>query len=99
MSNRVTIKDLEAIVKRINIITNSPLESYTAIENKDGTRKLQSNIGNYHLSWAYGGVCLHRMHNDAGGVTTPLNSGHVSKKELQKLLFAYIAGLVKYDKN
>lgn len=89
MSARITDKDLEAVVARINRITNSPLAPYSKGEN--GHNK--ANIGNYHLSYAYGGVSLHRMNNEAGGVTTPINSGHVTKRELYNLMQAYINGL------
>lgn len=85
----ITKKDLEAVVNRINLITNSPLESYT--KTKDG--KFKANIGNYHLSGAYGGWCLHRMQNVGGGISTPINSGYVSKRELYSLMQAYINGL------
>jgi len=88
MSDRVTMKDLEAIVKRINVITGSPVESYT----KTGD-KFKANAGNYHLSGAYGGWCLCRMYNDGGCVTCPINSGYVSKRELRNLMFAFIDGL------
>jgi len=84
MTNRVTEKQLQAIVDRINRITGSPLEPYA-----NG----KAQIGNYHLSHAYGGVCLHRMHNDGGGVSSPLSVGHVTKRELANLMHAYICGL------
>lgn len=84
MTNRVTEKQLQAIVDRINRITGSPLEPYA-----NG----KAQIGNYHLSHAYGGVCLHRMHNDGGGVSSPLSVGHVTKRELANLMYAYICGL------
>lgn len=86
---RITQKDLEAVVKRINLITNSPLESYV----KDANGKFKAQVGNYHLSGAYGGVSLHRMDNESGGVTTPLNCGYVTKKELYNLMQAFINGL------
>jgi hypothetical protein len=92
VSRRVLKQDLENIVNRINIITKSPLTSYT----KSGT-KYTANIGNYHLDGAYGGWALHRMHNESGSVQDILRCGYVSKSELQKLLFAYIAGLENYN--
>jgi hypothetical protein len=82
--NRVTEKDLQAIVDRINRITGSPSAPYI-----DG----KAQIGNYHLSHAYGGVALHRMYNDAGGVTSPLSTGHIPKRELAGLMYAFINGL------
>jgi hypothetical protein len=94
---RITQKDLEGAVRRINIITHSPLESYS--KSKDG--KYVAKIGNYHLSYAYGGVTLHRMNNSSGGVTDPLRVGYVSKKELYTALHSFIAGLesVELPKN
>lgn len=86
---RVTQKDLEAIVKRINLITNSPETSYT----KDASGKYTANIGNYHLDGAYGGYALHRMVSEGGAIEDVLSVGHVSKPELQRLMFAFIAGL------
>ena len=84
MTNRVTEKQLQSIVDRINTMTGSPLEPYA-----NG----KAQIGNYHLSHAYGGVCLHRMHNEGGGVSSPLSVGHVTKRELANLMYAYICGL------
>ena len=82
--NRITEKQLQAVVDRLNRITGSPLVPYVG-------RKAQ--IGNYHLSHAYGGVCLHRMYNEGGGVTSPLSTGHIPKRELMGLLHAYINGI------
>ena len=88
---RINEKDLEAVVSRLNRITNSPMESYS--KNPIGSG-IKAQIGNYHLSWAYGGVSLHRMHNEQGGVTTPLNCGYVSNRELYNLMQAYISGIL-----
>jgi hypothetical protein len=89
MSNRVTESQLNAVVARINRITKSPAEPYT--KNADG--KYSANIGNYHLDGAYGGYSLHRMVSDGGGAADVLRCGHVSKRELLSLMFAYIEGL------
>ena len=85
---RVTKKQLESIVERINAITGSPKESYS----KDSKGKYKANPGNFHLSGAYGGWQLQRICNDGGGVTT-ITSGFVSKSELAQLMYAYIDGL------
>ena len=84
MQQRVTQAQLQAVVDRINRITGSPITPYT-----DG----KINIGNYHISHAYGGVCLHRMHTEGGGVSSPLSTGHIPKRELLALMYAYITGL------
>lgn len=86
---RTSIKTLETLCRWINERTGSPLEPYTRDENGN----FRANIGNYHLSGAYGGVCLHRMHNDGGGVTTPLVHGHVPKRELELAMRSFLAGL------
>jgi len=86
--NRITEAHLQAKIDRLNKITGSPAEPYT-----DG----KANIGNYHLSHAYGGVCLHRMHNEGGAVSSPLSTGHVTKRELAGLLSAFIAGVEGVD--
>ena len=82
--NRITEANLQAVVARINRITNSPMSPY--VGNK-------AQIGNYHLSHAYGGVCLHCMATDDGGVSSPLGIGHVPKRELYNAMLAFIAGL------
>ena len=82
-----TLKMLESIVDRINKMTNNPIESYSRIDDK-----FTANIGNYHLSGAYGGYALHRMHNLGGGVSDVFQCGHVSKREMLNRLNAFIAG-------
>jgi hypothetical protein len=89
MSQRVTLARLEAIVKRINIMTHSPLESWS--RSPDG--KCIAKIGNYHLYGAYGGWALHRMQSPGGGIEDVLQCGYQSKRELERLLFAFIRGL------
>jgi hypothetical protein len=84
MKQQVTQAQLQAVVDRINRITGSPMTPYT-----DG----KINIGNYHLSGAYGGYSLHRMVNAGAGSDDILSCGHVSKRELLSLMFAYIQGL------
>lgn len=84
MSSRITERDLKNLVDRINNLTGSP-----AVPWVDG----KAQIGNYHLSHAYGGVCLHRMHTEGGGVSTPLLSYHAPKRELYQSMQGFIAGL------
>ncbi len=85
---RITEANLQAVVDRINRITHSPLEQYTKV----GT-EYQSNVGNYHLDHAYGGVSLCRMQNKSGGVEDVLRTGHTTKRELYDQLHAFIRGL------
>jgi len=89
MSNRITQKDLEFLVSQINKLTGSPAEYST--KQDDGTYK--TNIGHYHLSYAYGGVNLHRTVSDGGAITTPLGGGYHTKRELYHRLQSFIYGL------
>ena len=84
--SRITDKDLQAVVNRINRETKSPAERYA----KDGD-KYKAHIGCYHLSHAYGGVALHRMHNEGGGVEDVFG-GHMPKRELYERMHAWIRG-------
>jgi len=93
--NRITEKQLDNLCQYLNELTNSPLEPYSRDENG----QCRANIGNYHISHAYGGVCLHRVCNEGGGVSTPLIHGHVPKRELYNAMQAFIKGLdaVRYN--
>lgn len=81
---RITEKDLTKIVERLNELTGSPL-TYM-----DENRK--TNIGHFCLDYAYGGVQLQRVCNHSGGVSTFLNSGYTTKRELYNLIHAFIDG-------
>ena len=86
---RITQQDLQDLVDRINEIQGQELKTYSEQEN--GTFK--ANIGNYHISGAYGGVALHQMFNLSGGIRDISGCGYVPKKELYNWLRAYLAGL------
>ena len=90
MTTRITRANLDARAAMLNSMTKSPAESYS----KTGD-KLTANVGNYHISGAYGGYCLHRMANESGGVHDVFNCGHIPARELSALMSAYTAGL--YD--
>lgn len=89
MSNRITESMLEKLVDLINDASNTPKETYT----KDESGKYKSNIGNYHLGFAYGGVQLQKIVNNGGGITTPLYTGYTTKKELYLVLRSFLTGL------
>lgn len=82
--NRITDKHLQAKIDWLNKITGSPSEPYVGGKAQNGC---------YHLSHAYGGVCLHRMHNESGGVSDVFSCGHSPKRELAGLLDAFIKGI------
>jgi hypothetical protein len=87
--NRITNKQLEAVCERINRATGSPLTPWT--RGDDG--RLHANIGNYHISGAYGGVQLHRMYNDGGGVEDVFRTGYGTKRELFNQMQAFLVGV------
>lgn len=85
---RITVNDLRATVNRINRETGSPEEPYT----KDADGRFRANVGNYHLSQAYGGYSLHRMETDGGGVSEPLSTGHIPARDLYERMHAFLRG-------
>jgi len=85
---RITKKDLEYLVKRINEVKGAPVEEYT----KDPeTGRYTSNPGNYHLDWAYGGVCLEQTVTGGGG-TKSIIPGYGTKRELYGKMQAFLIG-------
>lgn len=88
MTNRITDSMLEARIRRLNELTGSPLTPWSQIDGKN-----VANVGNFHLSCAYGGVCLHRMSNKSGGVSTPLVSYHTTKRDLYDRINSFMDGI------
>lgn len=88
MATRITITDLKRLAARLNQMTGSAGEPYT----RDTDGRGRANIGNFHISQAYGGYALHRMTNEAGGVSDVLRSCHVPARELQTAILAWIEG-------
>jgi hypothetical protein len=88
MTDRIRLADLEGIIRLLNIRTNSPAEPYTRTE--DG--KYRANVGNFHLSRAYGGFSLHRMYSDGGAVTDAFRSGHLPARDLYNRISALLKG-------
>ena len=85
---RITEKQLQGIVNLINRLTQAPEKSFTKVDGK-----IIWNIGNYHLSFAYGGVSLHRIVSTGGGVSEVFGCGHVPKRELAIRMYAFTSGL------
>ncbi|MHC4271996.1 MAG: hypothetical protein ACYST2_06760 [Planctomycetota bacterium] len=90
MAERITQKDLEYLVDRINEATDSPKACYTKVAE---TGPMKANIGNYHLDYAYGGVKLVRMVNERGGITDISRCGFGTKRELYNWMQAFLSGL------
>jgi hypothetical protein len=87
-TNRITNRDLEGVVGRINRTTGQPETPYTK---KKG--KLLANIGNYHLDWAYGGVKLVQMMSLGGGIRVISNGGYGTKRELYNEMQTFLRGI------
>jgi hypothetical protein len=84
MANRITERQLDAICGIINRMTSNPEEAYG---------HYKANIGNYHISHAYGGVSLHQMISTGGGVRDVFSCGYIPKRDLASRMYAYINGL------
>ena len=82
---RITRKQLDFLCERINNAKKTPAKPYERI---DGS--LVGQIGNYHLSGAYGGVCLHQTMTEGGGVRDVFSCGHVPKRDLYQMMSAYL---------
>lgn len=89
MAYRITEAHLKAEVEWLNKMTGNPTYPYT----RDDSGQLKANIGNYHISHAYGGVCLHQMVNEGGGVRDIFNCGHITKRDLAERISAYMLGI------
>jgi len=86
---RITERMLQARVDWLNGLTGNPLKPWA--KNDDG--KMKANIGNYHISNAYGGVSLHQMCTDGGGVRDVFSCGHIPKRELFERVCAFMEGI------
>lgn len=88
--DRITRKHLDALVARINTVMGTPAEPYRRREDDSG---VIANVGNYHISGAYGGWCLHQMVNEGGGVRSVFGVGHVPARQLYDQMQAYMRGI------
>jgi hypothetical protein len=79
---RITEKQLQSIVDRLN--------EKTGIVHPN-----MCSVGTYMLSFAYGGVSLHRIMNTSGGVDDVLSCGHIPKRDLYNRMQSYLLGMVK----
>ena len=88
MADRITDKHMQALADRMNKLTGSPATPYAVGEDN----RSHAQVGNFHISHAYGGVCLHRMSNTSGGVSCPLGNGYGTKRELYDSMHAWLRG-------
>ena len=85
---KITVKDLEAQITRLNEVAGTPETPYT--KNANGT--FTPNAFCYHLSGAYGGYMIKQMCEGSTGSTPPITNGHVTKRECYVTLCAFIQG-------
>lgn len=76
---RITEKQLQTLVDRLN-------------EKAGIVHPSMRNVGTYMLSFAYGGVSLHRLMNESGGVDDVFSCGHVPKRDLYNRVQSYLLG-------
>ena len=86
--NRITNKDVEFQLERLNKLTNNPIEYWT---------DKKANIGNIHTRGQYGYISIMQTVNEGGGVTD-LASG-LTKREAYQWLRAAISGIYLKEKS
>ena len=89
MSNRITNKDLEHMLARINSEAGKPLEPYT----QDSEGRYRPNAGTYVLDSAYGGVRLSQMSQKEGCSGTRDITGLGTKRETHLKMHAFLRGM------
>lgn len=91
VSDRVTVRDLEAWCRMVNVCVNGdPLDS---VWFRDRDDRLLARVGAFYIDGAYGGYALYRVVTDGGGVRDVFDVGHVPKRELYGMLRAFLAGI------
>ena len=93
---RITDRHLDLVVEQLNKELGRPITAYRKDEKGSG---VQSNIGNIHTSHAYGGVELHEMANEWGGVNVLSTGGYTTKRDLYNQIQAMLTALRLHDHN
>lgn len=93
MPNRITEKQLQHLVNRINDVMGTPLTMFPAdyATNRDQGR----NEGHYCLNFANGGVSLHqvgKLTRNGQGERDTLECGHTTRRDLFNQMHAYLRG-------
>jgi len=89
MADRITNAHLEQLCKVINRAMGTAEKPYT----KGGDGEYHSNIGNYHIDGAYGGVALEQFANEGGGVRSIFSYRHITKRDLYNRMRAFLDGV------
>lgn len=96
MSNRITVKNLEWLVSRINDALGVPQEPYKHDADgkaiRDANGRMTANAGTVYLGGAYGGYRFEQMCK-GGGCRDLSSSGYCSKRELYEIGQAYLHGI------
>ena len=93
---RITEKHLQGLVDHLNELTEMPKEPWT--KTGDNGSPFVANIGNYHLSGAYGGWALEQMSTTGGGVRSVFECGYQPKRDLYNRIRAFMQG-IKEERN
>lgn len=88
---RITESQLKTQIRNLNLKSGTPVDPYV----KEGD-KYKAQPGNFHLSMAYGGYCLHQ-NVEGGGIRDVFSCGHVSKRELFEKIHAYMGAMRDMD--
>ena len=83
-----TMKELEGLVNRLNVLTGNSQKPWQTINGRN-----VASVGTYVLDGAYGGWKLAQIVNEGGGERNPISMGYVSKKECYYAIHAYIRGI------
>ena len=86
---RTTRDDMDRLVAMINRKAGTAPTPYTV--GADGQH--HGNAGNYHIDGAYGGWKLSRICADGHGTENVLNCGYTTKRDLHRLMSAYLDGM------
>ncbi|MEK0324194.1 MAG: hypothetical protein QQN63_00690 [Nitrosopumilus sp.] len=91
---RITLKDLENLIERLNRVTGSPMVSHTKLDVADKAfPRYKSNPGHYCLDRAYGGNKLVRITSEGSGETNISNGGYDTKTILYHEILAILTGI------
>jgi len=85
MNNRISEAHLDAKLHRLNVLLDRLVDTYA--------RAGVANVGNIHLSNAYGGRKLEVISNEGGGVHVMLDGRRRSNREMHDILSAMIVAI------
>ena len=92
MAYKISLKQLNAVIDRLNDIAGTPTENYS----KGADGKYTPNANCYYLDGANGGWQLAQMSSTPGGtgVSNPLNTGYRSKREGFDSIHPFLSGML-----